>query len=142
MARVRLLKLSGNYAPIVHEVALDRALRNCPEYDPWCAIALADYQLWMPAFTGADPKKVAEILAGNALVGPASARLAWASGDLSRLTTQDLDGMGQGLQEVGLYPPDPGTWVLSLGLSGAPGSGVGALLSFQHPEHGPLFGMK
>lgn len=136
MARVRLLKLSGNYAPILHELPLDRALRSCPDSDPWCAIAWADYQLWMPAFTGANPARVPELLAGSPLVGPASARLAWASGDLSRLATQDLDGMGQGLQEVGLHPPDPGTWVLSLGLSGAPGAGIGALASFQHPDLG------
>ena len=136
MARVRLLKLSGNYAPILHELPLDRALRSCPDSDPWCAIAWADFQLWMPAFTGADPARVPELLTGSPLVGPASARLAWASGDLSRLATQDLDGMGQGLREVGLHPPDPGTWVLSLGLSGAPGAGIGALASFQHPDLG------
>ncbi|HND28466.1 MAG TPA: hypothetical protein PLA94_00650 [Myxococcota bacterium] len=133
---MRLLKLSGNYAPILHELPLDRALRSCPDSDPWCAIAWADFQLWMPAFTGADPARVPELLTGSPLVGPASARLAWASGDLSRLATQDLDGMGQGLREVGLHPPDPGTWVLSLGLSGAPGAGIGALASFQHPDLG------
>ncbi len=136
MARVRLLKVSGNFAPILHELPLDRALRNCPDSDPWCAIARADYHLWMPTFTGADPSQVEPILEGSPLIGPASARLAWASGDLSRLTTGELDGMGQGLQEVGLYPPDPGTWVLSLGLSGAPGSGIGGLFSFSHPDLG------
>lgn len=136
MARIRLLKVSGNYAPILHEGPLNRALARCPESDPWCAIARADYQLWMPAFAGADPAMVPEILRESPLLGPACARLAWASGELGCLATVERDGMGQGIQERGLSFEDPGTWVLNFGLSGAPGAGIGVLLAFSHPDLG------
>lgn len=134
MAHIRLLKMSGNIGPLIHEPPLQKALRDCPDTEAWCAIALADYHLWMPAFTGADPKRVPEILATCPLPGPVAARMALATGDLSLLEGRNLDGMGLGLQKYGRRPPDPGTWVLGVGLSATPGAGLGAQLRFEHPD--------
>ena len=134
MARVRLLQVGGNFAPFVHERPLDRALAACPEREPWCAVARADWELFMPAFTGADPTHVAQILAGSPLTGPAEARRVAAGANPAGLSGE-LDGMGQGIVDTGRrLPPRPGTWTLGLGVGGAPGAGVGGVVRFVHPD--------
>lgn len=135
MARMRLLQVSGNLGPFWLERPMERALNACPESEPWCAIAQADAQLWLPPFTGADPQKVPALLAHSPLTGPASARLALALHDASRLSGE-LDGMGEGIREHGLNAPNPGTWVLTVGLGAAPGAGIGGALHFDHPDLG------
>lgn len=138
MARVRLLQLGGTTAPFVHEARLNAALANCPTTEPWCVIAAADWELFMPAFTGANPARVPELLAGSPLPGPAAARITVATGDqtaLDALPTEALDGMGAGMRQTRrIRPPAPGTWVLGLGVGGAPGAGVGLTVRFVHPD--------
>lgn len=134
MARVRLLRREGNLAPFWHETKLHRALDACPDTEAWCAIAEADAALFLPKFAGGDPGKVAALLEGSPLVGPASARRRLADGRSA--LEGELDGMGQGMRDHGLRPFDPGTWTLGLGLSAAAGSGVGAALRFVHPDLG------
>ncbi|MDP2305192.1 MAG: hypothetical protein Q8P18_04115 [Pseudomonadota bacterium] len=140
MARVRLLQLGGSVAPFVHEAKLNRALSDCPAREPWCGIAAADWELFMPAFTGADPARVPELLVASPLVGPAAARIAVATGDrtaLDALPAAALDGMGRGIRATGQRaPPAPGTWVVGIGVGGAPGAGVGFTLRFAHPDLG------
>jgi hypothetical protein len=135
MARVRLLVLGGNLAPFVHEPKLDRALARCPLTVAACRLAHADAELFLPAFTGADPARVATLLARDD-TGPALARRVVAGEDRARLAGRDdLDGMGLGIVETGLLrPPNPGGWVLNLGVGGAPGAGVGGLVRFVHPD--------
>ncbi len=133
MARMRLLHVQGNYAPVWHGPLLERALAACPAEEPWCGIAAADRHLWLPAFTGADPSQVAGLLEKSPLEGPASARRAWAAADPS-LLHGELDGMGEGIRTHGARAVDPGTWVLGIGLSAAPGAGVGAAGRFTHPD--------
>ncbi|MFZ5478300.1 MAG: hypothetical protein ACOZNI_16150 [Myxococcota bacterium] len=137
MARIRLLQLSGNLAPFVHEPKLDRALAACPRTSAWCRLAEADAELFLPAFTGADPGRVAALLRGDD-GGPARARRVAAGEDPTLLRDRDdLDGMGLGIRETGrLRPASPGTWVLNLGVGGAPGAGVGGLVRFVHPDVG------
>lgn len=140
MARVRLLQVSGNFGPFLHEGPLYRALSDCPEVDPWCAVARADYHLFMPAFTGADPGLVPSLVADSPLPGPAAARQVLAGAPLTVLSefeSTELDGMGQGMRLTGrARPPLPGTWVLGLGVYGAPGDGYGGSLRFFHPDVG------
>ncbi|MFN7147421.1 MAG: hypothetical protein ACK4YP_26885, partial [Myxococcota bacterium] len=104
----------------------------------WCAVAAADAHLFLPAFTGADPAQVPATLAGSPLAGPAAARIAAATGDptaLRALPDDALDGMGRGILTTGrLRPPGPGTWVLGVGVGGAPGAGVGLLVRLAHPD--------
>ncbi len=138
MARVRLLQLTGNVAPFVHERKLQVALEQCSPTEPWCAIAGADVELFMPAFTGADPRRVPSLLAGSPLQGPAAARVAVATGDtqaLAALAIVALDGMGRGILETGRRSAmNPGTWVLGVGVGGAPGAGLAVLVRFVHPD--------
>lgn len=138
MARVRLLQLTGNLAPFVHERKMSVALGECPMTEPWCHIAAADVELFMPAFTGADPHRIPELVKGSPLVGPAAARVAAATGDigaLAGLADAELDGMGRGiLEQRRRLPRSPGTWVLGAGIGGAPGAGVGFLLRFVDPD--------
>jgi len=138
MARVRLLQVSGTFGPFVHERRLREALGVCLDEEPWCAIARADEQLWMPAFTGADPKRVPGLLAGSPLQAPAAARIAVATGDrtaLRAVNPADLDGVGRGVLATDRQrPPDPGTWTLGVGLSGAPGAGVGLSVRYIDPD--------
>lgn len=136
MARMRLLHIQGNYAPLWHGPALDRALAACPDAEGWCRIAAADWHLWMPAFAGADPAEVPGLLAGlegTPLEGAASARLAVAAGD-PLLLRGELDGMGEGVRAHGARADDPGTWVLGAGLTAAPGAGIGLSARFTHPD--------
>lgn len=131
MARVRLLQFSGSVGPFIHEAALDRALADCPAAEPLCAVALADYQLWMPRFTGADPARVEGILADNPLGG--SRRVA-AGADPALVAD---DGMGRGITETGRRMPEsPGTWRVAVGVGGAPGLGVAGVVRFEHPDLG------
>lgn len=136
MVRIRLLQVDGNFGPFQHEGPLRAALTACPMSQPWCAIAQADFDLFMPSFTGADPARVSEDLSGCPLTGPAAGRLAAASGDTRALTDrEDLDGMGQGIRETGrLRPPNPGTWFIGAGVAGAPGAGAGVSVRFDHPD--------
>ncbi len=136
MARVRLLQLGGSVAPFVHEAALNRALRACPDAEPWCWIAAADAELFMPRFTGADPARVPALLADSPLKGPAAARVAVATGATPE-ADPGLDGMGRGIVATGRpRPPGPGTWVLGVGVGGAPGAGVALQARFLHPDLG------
>ena len=113
MARIRLLTVSGNLGPFVHEARLNRALAACPETEPWCEVAWADWNLYMPAFVEANPDRVPGGLVGNPLdAAYARARIA----------------------RSGARPEDPGTWVVGVGLSGAAGSGVGVSARFSHPD--------
>jgi hypothetical protein len=136
MARVRLLQFSGSIGPFVHEGPLDRALADCPASEPWCAIAEADWNLWMPAFTGADPTRVAAVVRDSPLVGPALARRVVAGEDPALLAGHDdLDGMGRGIRETGKARPwSPGTWSLGIGVGGAAGEGVAGIVRFSHPD--------
>lgn len=136
MVRIRLLRVDGNLGPFVHEARLRAALSACPSTEPWCTIAHADFDLFMPAFTGADPARVAEELSGCPLSGPVAARIALASRDPSPLAgREDLDGIGLGILATGaLAPPDPGTWFLGVGVAGAPGAGAGFSVRFDHPD--------
>jgi hypothetical protein len=136
MARLRLMRVEGNLAPFAHERRMEGALAACRESEPWCAIALADHELLMPAFTGADPSVVARIVEGCPLVGPAAARRRMAGGDAD-LGGLRLDGMGRGMRATGRRrPPGPGTWVVGFGLSSARGSGFGGALRLVHPDLG------
>lgn len=141
LTRLRLLQVEGNLAPIWHERALNAALARCPDVEAWCQIARADYHLWMPTFTGADPKEALRLLApgGRAdaeLPGPAAARrlLAGSGESLAAFPESGLDGFAAGLKESGGLPADPGTWVLGLGVAAAPGLGIGASVHFDHPD--------
>ncbi len=140
LARLRLLHVDGSIAPFVHERALYEALDACPVREPWCVVARADMELWLPTFVGADPSRVPDLLADSPLVGPAAARVAVATGDRTRLeavTDEDLDGMGRGIRTSGrLWPQAPGTWVVTGGVGGAPGAGFGAFARFVHPDLG------
>lgn len=139
MARVRLLQFDGNLAPFVHEGPLDRALDACPEAEPWCAVALADWHLFMPAFTGADPAAVEGLLRGSPLGAAALARRVAAGADPALLAGGEAPpgGMARGIAETGRRRPDhPGTWFLGVGVGGAPGAGVGGLVRFVHPDLG------
>jgi hypothetical protein len=139
MARLRLLSLSGNLGALWHGPALDAALRAGE--GPWGELAWVDFHLMAPAFAGAKPAEAiegAEALL-EVLPGPAAARLYLATGDpqwLARLReAEDRDGLGEGMLTTGRRAwPDPGTWFLGLGASGAPGLGVGGGVIFQHPD--------
>jgi len=139
MAHLRLLWVSGNLGAVVHGPAYDRSVRQAE--GPWALLAEADFHLFAPAAVGADPRQ-AVLLATHAraaLDGPAAARLWLATGDpaylLALRSAEDLDGLGRVLVEHdGRLPPTPSTWYLGLGVSGAPGLGVGAALTFTHPD--------
>lgn len=113
MARIRLLLVSGNLGPFWHERAMNQALAACPVQADPCALAWADREIYLPTFTGADPTRVATILGGR--VDPAAAH---------RLT----------IAAEGTRPENPGTWVFSVGVGGAPGAGFGVTTRFLHPD--------
>lgn len=135
MARTRLLWFEGNLAPFRHEAALGRALDACPSTEPWCAVALADWHLFMPAFTGADPAKVEPLLRDSPLGDAAAARRVMAGADPSFVASA---APGTLAAAVGARrrPPHPGTWAVGLGVGGAPGAGVGGLVRLHHPDVG------
>jgi hypothetical protein len=138
MARLRLLHVGGSIAPFVHERALYRALDSCPVGEPWCDLAAADAELWLPTFIGADPAQVPVLLRGSPLAGPAAARIAVATEDRTALDALDdeaLDGMGRGIRAGGrLRAEEPGTWSLNVGAGGAPGAGFAVFGRFAHPD--------
>jgi hypothetical protein len=138
MARLRLLHVGGSIAPFVHERALYRALDSCPVGEPWCDLAAADAELWLPTFIGADPARVPALLRDSPLAGPAAARMAVATGDRAALDALDegtLDGMGRGIRASGrLRAEEPGTWNLNVGAGGAPGAGFAVFGRFVHPD--------
>ncbi len=144
MARLRLQRLGGSLAPLWQERAINAALAACPELEAWCGIALADWELFMPAFAGADPKNVASLLAQSTLAGPAAARRVMAGAAWSELEAitsggvpLELDGMGRGLLATRTrQPPFPGTWVLGVGAGGARGAGFGISVRYTHPDVG------
>ncbi len=139
MARLRLLWFSGNLGMVRHGPRLDRALDACGSA-AWCDIAEADFHLFAPAEVGARRDAVAPLAARAAaeLPGPALARRILAAGpgqDCQRLAELPRDGLGDGLlANAGQPPAWPGTWVLGLGLVGAPGLGFGGALHFVHPD--------
>lgn len=139
MARLRLLAFSGNLGLVVHGPRIDAALLEVS--GPWGWLAWSDYHLLAPAAMGASPAEAEHTAAqaARALPGPAAARFYLATGEpvwLTRLAQAPArDGLGEALLESGGQPaPDPGTWFLGLGLSGAPGLGVGAGLVWVHPD--------
>ena len=139
MARLRLLSLSGNLGAVVHGPNLDDALARC-EGD-WCTLAKSDYHRIVPVALGASRSeaiRLAELLV-EVLPGPAMARLYLLTGDqahLESLTQQsELDGLGKGLvMSKGALAPNPGTWFLGVGLSGAAGLGIAGNAVFFHPD--------
>ncbi len=142
MARLRLLHFTGNWGMAVHGPRVDRALQRCPDDDPWCWIARADFEIFAPAEVGAQPERAAELAARARaeLPGPAAARCWLAAGEpalLRALQDHPRDGLGDGLLAADGRPPtSPGSWLLGLGLVGAPGLGIGGGLHFVHPDLG------
>ncbi len=143
MAHLRMLSLSGNLGALVHGPAADEALARAE--GPWGQLARADYHLLAPAFVGAEPERGQELAEAllDALPGPAAARLYLATGEarwleqLRALPPEERDGLAEAMAATGRrLPPDPGTWFLGLGLSGAPGQGLGGGLIFQNPDLG------
>jgi hypothetical protein len=140
MARLRLLHFTGNWGMAVHGPRIDRALAACPEDEPWCRLALVDFDLLAPPEVGAEQQRaLAEARALEAeLEGPALARRLLVERDaaaLERLATLPRDGFGDGLVlSGGDAPAYPGTWLLGLGLLGGPGIGFGGGLHFVHPD--------
>ncbi|MCB9741551.1 MAG: hypothetical protein H6740_02985 [Alphaproteobacteria bacterium] len=143
MARLRMLKLRGNWGPAVHGTRLEEAVRQGS--GPWAALAWADYFLFSPpVITGGVEvaRTEAQRWASSALLslpGPAAARLFLATGDpvwLERLgQAEQRDGLGDCLVATeGVGWADPGTWFLGVGVAGAPGAGVGGGLVFTHPD--------
>ncbi len=132
--------VSGNLGLAIHGPRADRALAACPPADPWCALAEADYTLFVGSLgLPVDPQRAVEQarFAAPALPGPARARLVWAGA----APLQDLDPEADGLSAAvaaggGRWLPGPGTWVLGLGLVGAPGLGLGGTVRFFHPDLG------
>jgi hypothetical protein len=138
MARLRLLRYSGNLGMAVHGPRIDRALRGCDGADPWCRLASVDYHLLAPSQVGADvaeARALAQALEAT-LPGPAGARLVMlGERGAEALEGLDLDGLGEGLLDSGgELPAYPGTWLLGLGLMGGPGLGFGGGLRFVHPD--------
>lgn len=143
MARIRLVRFQGNLAPMWQEGPLDRALAACPPAEPWCAIARADWELWMPRFLGADPAHVEALLDGSPLSGPAEARRVQARGDpagvraLAGMDPTSLDGVGRGMVATGrVLPPAADTWFVGAGVAVVPGGGVVGQARFVHPDLG------
>lgn len=142
MAHLRLMQLSGNFGMMTHGPKVDKAL-YIESRDPWHWLAWADFHLFLPAQLGADPdtaRRFAEA-AKEELPGPALARIYLATGDPEVLeelrTTPERDGLGDALvANDGVLPPQPGTWMLSLGVAGAPGAGFGGGVTFIHPDLG------
>ncbi len=140
MARLRLLQFTGNWGMVVHGPRIDRALRACPDGDPWCWIADADYHLLAPREVGARPEEVPAIVkeVQGELPGPALARTLMVEPDpagLESLEGMERDGLGDGIvANEGRLPAYPGTWLLGLGLLGGPGLGFGGGVHFVHPD--------
>jgi len=136
-AAVRMLWVSGNLGMAVHGPRADRALAVCPPSEPWCLLAEADYELLLAELgLPGDPTWAARA-AGQAapdLPREAAARLVWAG-------EAPLDALPQGpavsealARGAGRWAGGPGTWVLGLGMVGAPGLGVGATVRLLHPD--------
>jgi hypothetical protein len=141
MARLRLLRYAGNLGGFIHGRGIEAAL-NAAE-GPEGELAWVDFHLFAPPFVGADPKEAERIAEGLLGVFPAeaTARLYLATGEkkwLEQLAGLDaLDGLGEALlAHKGSLPPNPGSWNLGVGFSGAPGLGVGAGVSFRHTDLG------
>jgi hypothetical protein len=142
MAEVRLLQVSGSLGILVHGPRADAALQACPPADPACALAEADYRIFvarlgLPIDADALPGLLADAAIG--LPSEALARqvhLGWAS----EAALRDLpahDGFGEAvLAHGGRFPEGPGTWVLGLGPVAATGLGAGLSLSLVHPDLG------
>lgn len=140
MAHLRLMQMSGNFGMMAHGPKLDRALYT-DSRDPWLYLAWADFHLMLPPQLGGDPEVAARWAqaAMEALPGPALARMYLATGDPDVLAeleaTEERDGLGDALVDhAGELPPQPGTWMFSLGFAGAPGAGFGGGVSFVHPD--------
>ncbi len=140
MARLRLLRFSGNLGLMVHGPRAEKILFTA-EPDAMLALAWSDYHLLAPAQLGTSLDDALD-LAGAAyaeLPAPALARMYQATGERRYLDelarTGGQDGLGRALLEhEGAPAPDPGTWFFSLGLAGAPGAGFGGGVSFIHPD--------
>ncbi len=119
MAHLRLVHQEGNLAPFWREPGWTRALSVCPPAAPWCALAEIDRNLLVPAFAGGDAAAVPGLLAAldgqPALAAAVERRQRWV---------------------VAGRPAGPGTWTIALGLSAAPGAGLGGALRFVHPDVG------
>ena len=141
-AATRLLLVSGNLGFAVHGPRADRALDRCAEDDPRCLLAAADYELLLHQLGLPGDPELALVLAEEAeeaLPAAAADRIAWA-----RVQTRAADrlpepqtGTGEAVAAGrGQFGPWPGTWVLGLGVVGAPGLGVGGALRYTNPDLG------
>ncbi|MEL6344005.1 MAG: hypothetical protein AAFV53_12875 [Myxococcota bacterium] len=135
MAEVRLLQVSSNLSVAVHGPRADRALSQCPGQRPECALARADYALILARLglpSGEPEPEIWIALAARSMPGRAQARRVLAKRDEANTLSArtDLDGMGEGLRDAGEWPTGPPTPVIGLGLSGAPGLGVGGSIQY------------
>lgn len=138
MAELRLLLVSGNLGMAVHGPRAERALAVCPVGEAWCELARADYEILLSLMGlpgDLDEARYRITRAAGDLPGPALARQAWI-GDVpvEVLSEVERDGLGDGLLAADGWPSGPGSWFIGLGLSGAPGLGVGGGIRFVHPD--------
>lgn len=131
MARLRLLRVSGNLGLFRHGPRADRLLLACAEEDPDCRLAWVDRELILKELgLGGRLEPACAELSALQETRPAEveARLAWAS------------RVGGGCPGAEATPsgiePGPGTWLLALGATGASGVGAGPVLRFVHPDLG------
>lgn len=136
-AAVRMLWVSGNLGMAVHGPRADRALAACPPDAPWCLIAEADYELILAELGlpgDATWAARASEQAAPELPLEAAARLVWAgAAPLESLPEGPAvsDALARG---AGTWGGGPGTWVLGLGVVGAPGLGVGGTVRLLQPD--------
>jgi hypothetical protein len=131
MARLRLLRVSGNLGLFRHGPRADRLLLACEEEDPDCRLAWVDRELILR-----------ELQLGGRME-PACAELLALRGERpeevqARLGQASLLGAACPGAEVPPAPsvPSPGTWLLALGATGASGLGAGPVLRLVHPDLG------
>lgn len=131
MARLRLLRVSGNLGLFRHGPAADRLLLSCSEGDPDCRLAWVDRELIL-----------AELGIGGRLdTACEELQALW---DLPPDGTRDVQTWTQRMMAAcpaeGQAPISmargPGTWLLALGATGASGLGAGPVLRFVHPDLG------
>lgn len=143
MARLRLLRVSGNLGLFRHGPRADRLLLACPEEDPDCRLAWVDRELILKelGLGGRLEPACAELDALQAArPEEVAARLGWASRLGASCLGPDVGPVVGPVvgSEVPPAPaaPSPGTWLLALGATGASGVGAGPVLRFVHPDLG------
>ena len=138
MAELRLLLVSGNLGMAVHGPRAEAALAMCPAGEAWCDLARADYEILLSLQglpSDLDEARYRISRAAEALPGPAQARSVWiGDAQLDTLAALKRDGLGDGLLAANGWPRGPGSWFIGLGVSGAPGLGIGGGVRFVHPD--------